>query len=121
VKLNHVDLQVSDVDVAREFFEKVFGLRCTYQRATQIALLEDDAGFSLGVSNLRGSPPSVYPPDFHVGFVLERTSDVRDLYATVKAAGVTIKFDLAEARPNLAFQCVGPDSIAVEVRASLET
>jgi len=28
MKLNHIDLQVSDVDVAREFFERFFGLRC---------------------------------------------------------------------------------------------
>ncbi|HKV44456.1 MAG TPA: VOC family protein [bacterium] len=120
MNLNHVDLQVSDVDAAREFFEKFFGLRCTYQRAKQIALLEDDAGFSLGVSNLRGAPPAAYPPDFHVGFVLERASDVRDLYDLVKAAGVAIKFDLAEAGPNLAFQCIGPDGIPVEVRSPLD-
>ena len=117
MNLNHVDLQVSDVDVAREFFEKFFGLRCTYQRAKQIALLEDDAGFSLGVSNLGGSPPPAYPPDFHVGFVLERTSDVRELYDRLKAAGIAMRFDLQEAGPNLAFQCVGPDSILVEVRS----
>jgi hypothetical protein len=72
VNLNHVDLQVSDVHVAREFFEKFFGLRCTYQLAKQIALLEDDAGFSLGVSTLRGVPLAAYAPDFHVGFVLDR-------------------------------------------------
>ncbi|HLW46367.1 MAG TPA: hypothetical protein VKW09_01185 [bacterium] len=45
--------------------------------AGQIALLTDDAGLELGVSNLRGSPPPAYPPDFHVGFVLEREDDVR--------------------------------------------
>jgi len=28
MKLNHINLQVSDVDVAREFFERFFGLRC---------------------------------------------------------------------------------------------
>jgi catechol 2,3-dioxygenase-like lactoylglutathione lyase family enzyme len=120
LKLNHVDLQVSDVSTARRFFETFFGLRCTYQRAGQIALLEDEAGFSLGVSNLRGSPPPAYPPDFHVGFVLERTSDVRDVYARLRAAGVAMKFDLQEAGPNLAFQCVGPDSIPVEVRSPLD-
>lgn len=60
MKLNHVDLQVSDVQAAREFFERHFGLRCTYQRGNQIALLRDDAGLELGVSNLRGSaaPPT---------------------------------------------------------------
>ncbi|MBX6362911.1 MAG: VOC family protein [Gemmatimonadetes bacterium] len=50
-----MDLQVSDVARAREFFETLFDLRCVYQRADQIALLEDGAGFSLGLSNLFGS------------------------------------------------------------------
>jgi len=117
VRLNHVDLQVSDIDAAREFFETFFGLRCAYQRAGQIALLEDEGGFSLGVSNLFGSPPPVYPPDFHVGFVLERASQVREVYDRLKTAGIPMKHDLREGGGNLFFQCLAPDSITVEVRA----
>jgi catechol-2,3-dioxygenase len=32
MRLRHLNLQVSDVDAAREFFETYFGLKCTYQR-----------------------------------------------------------------------------------------
>ena len=117
--LNHVDLQVSKVSAARAFFERHFGLRCTYQRAGQIALLEDDAGFCFGVSNLRNGPPPVYPPDFHLGFVLKDAQDVREIYSRIKEAGVAIKFELQEAGPNFVFRCLGPDSIPVEVRAPL--
>jgi lactoylglutathione lyase len=117
MKLNHVDLQVSDVSAARKFFETWFGLRCTYQRAEQIALLEDDAGLQLGVSNLRGSPPPAYPPDFHAGFVLERASEVRETYERLKEGGVRIRIDLREGGPNLFFVCEGPDTIPVEIRA----
>lgn len=117
MKLNHIDLHVSDVDAARQFFEKHFGLRCTYQRAEQIALLEDDAGLELGVSNLRGSPPPKYPPDFHVGFVLERADEVQDVYTRLKAGGVRITIDLREGGPNLFFMCEGPDAIPIEIRA----
>ena len=120
MKINHVDLHVSDVDAAREFFERFFGLRCAYQRQGQIAILEDEAGFQLGVSNLRGSPPPAYPPAFHVGFVLERTGEVREIHDSLKAAGIGMKFELQEAGPALAFQCVGPDAIPVEVRAPLD-
>jgi hypothetical protein len=56
----------SHVDVARQCLERYFGLRGVYQRTTEIALLEDGAGVSLGVSHLRGAP--VYPTDFYVGF-----------------------------------------------------
>jgi catechol 2,3-dioxygenase-like lactoylglutathione lyase family enzyme len=115
--LNHIDLQVSDIDAASKFFETFFGLRRTYRREGQIALLEDDGGFSFGLSNLHDSPPPVYPPDFHIGFVQKDVHQVREIYERVKAAGVKIKFDLQEAGPNLVFVCLAPDSIPVEVRA----
>jgi len=117
VKLNHVDLQVSNVDAAREFFEKHFGLHSTYQRAGQLALLKDDAGLELGVSNLRGLPPPAYPADFHVGFVLDRADDVRNIYERLRDGGVRIKMDLREGGPNLFFMCEGPDGIPIEIRA----
>jgi catechol 2,3-dioxygenase-like lactoylglutathione lyase family enzyme len=117
MKLNHVDLQVSNVDAAREFFERHFGFCSIYRRAGQLALLHDDGGLELGVSNLRGSPPPVYPPDFHVGFVLERADDVREAYERLRAGGIRIKMDLREGGPNLFFICEGPDGIPVEVRA----
>jgi catechol 2,3-dioxygenase-like lactoylglutathione lyase family enzyme len=121
VKLNHLDLQVSDVDAARAFFEQFFGLRCRYQRQKQIAIFESDTGFEFAVSNLFNSPPPAYPPDFHLGFVLERSSDVREAYDRLKAAGVGMKLDLGVQGPALVFQCLGPDNIPVEVRASKDS
>jgi len=59
MKLNHIDLQVSNVSRARAFFEEHFDFRCTFQRREQLAIMEDDE-FSFGVSNLFDSvPPSV--------------------------------------------------------------
>lgn len=52
--LNHIDLQVSDINAARAFFETHFDLRCTYQRDEQIAIMEDDGGFCFSVSNFGG-------------------------------------------------------------------
>ena len=117
MNLNHVDLQVSDVDAAREFFETHFDLRCIYQRRKELAMLEDESGFSLGVSNLFRSPPPTYPPDFHVGFILDRESEVRAQYDRLREAGVEIKHELKVGGPNIFFSCVGPDSITIEVRA----
>lgn len=116
MKLNHVDLQVSDVARARDFFQTHFGFRCVYERKN-LAQLEDEDGFQLGVSNLFDSPPPAYPPDFHVGFVLEKESEVRELFDRLKEAGVPMKAELGRGGPNVYFMCVGPDSIPVEVRA----
>ncbi len=118
MKFNHLDLQVSDIHAARAFFEMHFGLRCPYARRDEIALLEDEIGFSLGLSNLTGQDAApVYPPDFHVGFVLEDAAQVEALYARLQSVGVSMKYDLREWGPNLAFTCFGPDAIPVEVRA----
>ena len=117
MRLNHVDLQVSDIPVAARFFETFFGLRKVYQREGQIAILEDETGFCFGLSNLHNSPAPVYPVDFHVGFILENRNQVRTVYQRVRDAGIAIRFDLQEAGPNFVFQCVGPDNILVEVRA----
>jgi catechol 2,3-dioxygenase-like lactoylglutathione lyase family enzyme len=116
-KLNHVDLQVSDVERSREFFENFFDFRCEYQRKGEIAILKDEAGFSLGVSNLFNSPPPNYPPDFHIGFILEREDDIRPMYERFKAAGVSMKAEFSRRGPNVYFVCLAPDSIAVEVSA----
>ncbi|MGE0161259.1 MAG: VOC family protein [Gemmatimonadales bacterium] len=118
--VNHLDLQVSDVGAARRFFETHFGLRLVHQREGQLAMLEDDAGFSLGVSNLFGSPPPVYPPDFHLGFILSTEAEVRTCYDRLRAAGVPMRSELRRGGPNLYFMCLGPDSIMVEVRAPLD-
>jgi catechol 2,3-dioxygenase-like lactoylglutathione lyase family enzyme len=121
MKLNHIDLHVSDVDAAREFFETFFDLRCRYQRQKQIAIFESDTGFEFAVSNLFNSPPPIYPPDFHLGFVLEHSSDVHQAYDRLKAAGVAMKLDLGVQGPALVFQCLGPDNIPIEVRAPKES
>ena len=47
------------------------------------------------VSNLFDSPPAGYPPDFHVGFVIERASDVRAAYDRLEAAGIAMKVDFS--------------------------
>jgi catechol 2,3-dioxygenase-like lactoylglutathione lyase family enzyme len=119
MKLNHVDLQVSDVSKARAFFEHHFGLRCTFQRREQLAILEDDAGLVLGVSNLFSSAPPAYPPDFHIGFILDTEAEVQAVYARLKSEGVEIKTELTRGGPNVYFMCVGPDRIMIEVRAPI--
>jgi len=82
--------------------------------------MEDDAGLAFGVSNLFGSPPPVYPSDFHIGFILDKESDVRAQYERLKGAGVQLRTELSRGGPNIYFMCVGPDGIMIEVRAPLD-
>jgi catechol 2,3-dioxygenase-like lactoylglutathione lyase family enzyme len=119
MKLNHIDLKVSDVSAARAFFETHFGLRCTFQRRNEMAMLQDEAGLEFGVSNLFDSAPPIYPPDFHIGFVLDSEVEVRATHERLVKAGVPMKTDVSRGGPNIYFMCVGPDGIVVEVRAPI--
>ncbi len=121
MRLNHLDLQVSDVHAARAFFETHFGLRCTYARGDQIAIFTDETGFAFGVSNLfrhRGTP--LYPPDFHVGFILENAAQVEDAYHRLRAADVETVSEPRIGGTHLYFVCLGPDGIRVEVSGPRE-
>ena len=52
-----------------------------------------------------------------MGFILDHTNQVREVYDRPQKAGVPMKLDLGLQGPNFVFQCTGPDSIPVEVRA----
>ena len=108
------------LDAARGFFERFFGLRCRYQRHKQIAILIEHRLRVCGEQPVDSPAPS-YPPDFHVGFTLEHTREVRDIYERLKAAGVGMKLELGIQGPAFVFQCLGPDAIPVEVRAPKES
>ncbi len=118
MKLNHLDLQVSDVQTARDFFEMFFDFHCSYARA-ELAILEDEDGFAMAVSNLSKASAPKYPVDFHIGFILDSVEKVKDIYDRLKKAGVEMKYDLQEAGPHLTFLCYAPDAIPVQVSAPI--
>jgi hypothetical protein len=72
-------------------------MRCRYQRQKQIAIFENETRL-----RIRGQQPvqfaaPCYPPDFHLGFVLEYSSEVRQVYGRIKAAGIAMKLDIGGA------------------------
>lgn len=118
MKLNHLDLHVTDLPATREFFETFFDFHCPYARA-DLAMLVDEAGFELAISNRSKATAVQYPADFHIGFVVDEVAQVEAVYARIKEAGYAIPFELQKAGPSWAFQCIGPDGIHVEMRAPL--
>jgi hypothetical protein len=61
------------------------------------------------VSNLFNLLRPEYPRDFHLLIVLERSSDVREVYDRLKGEGVHFKLDFRVHGLALVFQCLGPD------------
>ena len=93
--LNHLNLTVPDVHKTREFFEAYYGFRCVAERGRgALAVLVDEAGFVLALSNFDGATEVAYPGAFHVGFMQESRERVDELHQRLQADG----YDVGPAR-----------------------
>jgi catechol 2,3-dioxygenase-like lactoylglutathione lyase family enzyme len=88
MRLNHLNLAVPDVARTREFLEKYFGLRCVFERGQgALAILVDESGFILALSNFDRATAVAYPTAFHVGFMQESRERVDQIYARLQGDG----------------------------------
>jgi catechol-2,3-dioxygenase len=88
MKLNHLNLTVTDVKLAKEFLEKYFGLQIKHTRNDSFALLNDDHGLVLSL--MEGSQAS-YPKTFHIGFIQPSDGQVNNIYQQLKDDGFDVK------------------------------
>ena len=87
--LNHVDLQVGDVQATAAFFELFFGFTHTSNRASRaIAILRGDDGFTLVLQ--RRTEGDRYPNGFHIGFIVEDEAIVRRMHAELARSGAPV-------------------------------
>jgi hypothetical protein len=113
VKLNHLDLQVPDVQSLAAFLERHFDLvRLSNDRSPAIAILQDGAGFTLVIQ--RRSDDRPYPAGFHIGFIHEAAAAVRAHHARLADAGLSTTPIDVNAR-GTRFYLGAPGDILVEV------
>ncbi|QRN95440.1 VOC family protein [Archangium violaceum] len=116
MRLNHLDLFVSDVPGARDFFEAFLGFRCeTTKGRDAMSILRDESGFVLVLSQFRKDSPTEYPTDFHIGFLQETEQAVRALHERLTAAGVENVSPLDQRRGALLFYFRAPGGVLVEI------
>ncbi|GGG64497.1 VOC family protein [Paenibacillus radicis (ex Gao et al. 2016)] len=112
MKLNHVNLTVTDVKAAQTFLQTYFGLTVAGERGDSFAALLDDDGSVLTL--MKGSQVS-YPKTFHIGFVQESEEKVNEIHRRLKNDGFTV------APPKRAhgwtFYVAAPGGFTVEVLA----
>ena len=81
MRLNHLNLTVPDVPRTREFFETYFGFRCVVERGRDaLAVLVDESGFILALSNFDKADKVEYPGAFHIGFMQDSRERVDEIY-----------------------------------------
>ncbi|TDF97735.1 VOC family protein [Paenibacillus piri] len=91
MKLNHVNLTVTDVPAARQFLEKYFGLKSIDTsedaRGDSFAALFDDDRLVLTL--MKGAQVS-YPKTFHIGFAQESEEKVNEIHQRLKDDGFNV-------------------------------
>jgi lactoylglutathione lyase len=112
VKLNHLNLTVTDVPAARDFLEGYFGLRSMGGNAG-MAFLSDDDGFVLTLMKARRAAENFYPGNFHIGFFVESGGIVDEVNRRLKEDG----FDVAPPEQHHAytFYVEAPGGFTVEL------
>lgn len=118
MRLNHLNLTVTDVGAAKSFLQKYFGLTAESRAPDdeRFCLLRDDDDMAIAL--MRGAPNAdvTYPRTFHIGFV-------QPTEKTVDAINQRLVDDGYDVRPprrfhgSWTFYLTAPGGIAVEVMA----
>jgi lactoylglutathione lyase len=90
VKLNHLNLTVTDVAETHAFFERYFGLRTMGPGNVNMAGLTDDDGFVLVLMKAGPAGDVKYPPSFHVGFRQESEEKVNEINRRLREGGFDV-------------------------------
>ncbi len=103
MKLNHINLVVSNVANAVQFFEKYFDFKCTQIKGDHIvAILKGPDDFTLVILKNK-EDSSVYPDFFHIGFMLESVEQVMGVYYKLKNGGVVVDQEPKKIRDSFGF------------------
>lgn len=114
MQLNHLDLQVADVQANVRFFEAAFGLVLqTNHSSPSFALLDDGHGFVLVLQRC-AVDDAHYPPDFHVGFLVDTPEAVHEAHRRITDSGV-VPSDIIENGRGVLVYCRAPAGFLVEV------
>jgi catechol-2,3-dioxygenase len=91
MKLNHLNLSVTDVPEAQRFLEKYFGMRSGGGN-NNIAFLTDEGGMLLTLTSMKvgGETEVRYPATFHIGFGQESEERVNEINKRLKEDGYEV-------------------------------
>lgn len=113
MKLNHIDLQVPDVQEAAAFFERWLSFEHTSNRdSPALAILHGEGDFTLVLQ--RRLPGESYPENFHIGFLLDSEDDVLAFHQRAQDAGLKISDVQRNGRGTLTYMR-GPGELLIEV------
>ena len=103
MKLNHINLVVSNVAEAIIFFETYLNFKCTDIKGDNIvAILKGADDFTLVImTNKEGK--AIYPEAFHIGFMLYTVNEVTETYEKLKSGGIMVGQEPRKIRDSFGF------------------
>ena len=117
MRLNHINLTVTDVPAAAAFLTIYFGL-ISHGGNAGMAVLRDTAGDDgMVLTLMKANPLKVhYPETFHVGFFVASRDDVNAVYASMRADGMQVD-EPSDTGHSYGFYVTAPGGFLVEVGA----
>lgn len=105
MKLNHLNLVVTDVARAVKFFEKQLGFKCLQNRNYAMAILTNTDEFVLVLwsSKLNKSELTNYPENFHIGFYQQDKESVIKIYEKLQGEDIIFESEPKNIRNTFGF------------------
>lgn len=102
MKLNHINLVVTNVAEAIHFFETYFNFTCTEVKGDNVvAVLKGVDDFTLVIMTSKES--IAYPAAFHIGFMLSNEEEVSQCYVKLTGGGISIEHAPKKIRDSFGF------------------
>jgi lactoylglutathione lyase len=115
MKLNHLNLTVTDVRAATEFLEKYFGMRPMGGNAGMGFMTDDDNAWGFVLTLMKASQVE-YPGNFHVGFFVDSRETIDAVHRRLKADGFDVP-PTEETGHSYGFYVHAPGGFTVELGA----
>ncbi len=92
MKLNHLNLTVSNVPETHRFLEKYFGLKSYTgtHPGEKMSFLSDDEGMVLALFLAKNGTEASYPPGFHIGFIQQSEDSVNQINDRLRQDGYQV-------------------------------
>ncbi|HEY9197234.1 MAG TPA: VOC family protein [Mucilaginibacter sp.] len=118
MKLNHINLPVSDVAASTGFFEQYFNFKCIDKKGDNLlAVLQGADGFTLVLMSdtLNSKSNTAYPGAFHIGFFVDTRDEVLAIHAKLLKGGYATEKAPASMRGGYGFYFNAPGNILTEI------
>ena len=116
MKLNHLNLTVTDAEETANFLMKYFGMRVPegVQVSRTFAIVFDDDDFVLTLIRGKKDVPIVYPMNFHIGFIQPSEEAVNEMNRRLKADSYEVP-EPARLHGSWTFYFEAPGGFTIEV------